>query len=420
MHTQPVTTARLQGGQMISTAIMPVPAELLLSAAATSTSTAPAKWQHHTRKIEEFLSTRPETPCLVMNLDVVAEKFRELRHHFPNAAIYYAVKANPARDVVSVLAEGDANFDVASPAELISCLSLGIAPERISYGNTIKKAADIAYAFKRGVTQFAFDSEAELRKLALHAPGSQVTCRLLTNGRHAAWPLARKFGCDHDMAVHLLVMSKYMGLKPVGVAFHVGSQQTDATQWERPFQETASIFRKLSRHGIELDTVNAGGGFPVPYESSVPKLETFANAITESMHHAFGSSQPGLMLEPGRFLVAEAGVIESEVVLVSRKSLGDATRWVYLDVGKFGGLAETLDESIKYRFHSTRQGIPGPVVLAGPTCDSADILYEKTPYELPLDLECGDRISILHSGAYTSSYASVGFNGFPPLMTYCL
>ena len=110
----------------------------------------------------------------------------------------------------------------------------------------------------------------------------------------------------------------------------------------------------------------------------------------------------------------------AEVVLVSRKSRSDETRWVYLDVGKFGGLAETLDESIKYRLRTTRTGAPGPVVLAGPTCDSADILYEKAGYHMPLDLECGDRIEILNTGAYTSSYASVGFNGFAPLKTVCL
>jgi ornithine decarboxylase len=373
-----------------------------------------------TEKIKRFLSSQSGTPFLAMDLEVVGPKYKELCLHFPNAAIYYAVKANPAREVVSLLANLGASFDVASPAELDLCLSLGVTPERLSYGNTIKKAADIAYAFERGVYRFAFDSEAELRKLAVHAPGAVVTCRLQTTSKHAAWPLAKKFGCDRDMAAHLIVMSRYFGLKPIGVAFHVGSQQTDPTQWEQPLHEVAAIFRKVARHGIELNTVNAGGGFPVPYECGVPTLQAFAQAIALSMGRAFGSSPPSLMLEPGRSLVAEAGVIQSEVVLVARKSLSDATRWVYLDIGKFGGLAETLDESIKYPLLTTRTGIPGPVVLAGPTCDSADILYEKTLYELPLDLECGDRITILNAGAYTSTYASVGFNGFPPLKTYCL
>jgi len=373
-----------------------------------------------TEKIKRFLASHSGTPFLVMDLRVVGCKYDDLRHLFPNAAIYYTVRANPAREVVSLLATQGASLDVANPAELNLCLSLGVTPERLSYGNTIKKAADIAYAFERGVRHFAFDSEAELRKLAVHAPGAVVTCRLQATCKHAAWPLAKKFGCDRDMAVHLLVMSRYFGLKPIGVAFHVGSQQTDPTQWEQPLQEVAAIFRKVARHGIELNTVNAGGGFPVSYEESVPTIEVLAHAIGQSMGRAFGSSQPNLMLEPGRSLVAEAGVIQSEVVLVARKSLSDATRWVYLDVGRFGGLAEARKESIKYRLHTARTGIPGPVVLAGPTCDSADIFHEETPYELPLDLECGDRLTILNAGAYTSSYASAGLNGFPPLKTYCL
>jgi len=352
-----------------------------------------------TTKLEQFLLTRHETPYLAVDLDVIEAKYRELRSHFPMAFIHYAVKANPAKEVVTLLAGLGSSFDVASRPELEMCLALGIHPFRLSYGNTIKKSTDIAYAFRRGIRRFAFDSEAELHKLASNASGSAVMCRLQTTGDHAGWPLSRKFGCDLEMAAELLLMSRDLGLRPLGVAFHVGSQQTDPTQWRRPVCEAAGLFRKLARHNVTLDTVNIGGGFPVPYESNVPRVGEFASAIRRAMDEAFGSSQPNLMLEPGRSLVAEAGVIQSEVVLVSRKSLHDEMRWVYLDVGKFGGLAETLDESIKYPVRTQRTGKPGPVVLAGPTCDSADILYEKTVYELPLDLESGDRVEILNTGA---------------------
>ena len=373
-----------------------------------------------TEKLERFLLTRPESPFLAVDLDVIRAKYRELCERFPTASVYYAVKANPAPEVVTLLAATGSSFDIASPSELDMCLALGVHPARLSYGNTIKKPADIEYAFRRGVRRFAFDSEAELRKLALYARGAAVMCRLQTTGENAGWPLSRKFGCDLEMAAELLHMTRDLGLRAIGVAFHVGSQQTDPTQWREPLREAAGLFRKLSRQGIALNTVNIGGGFPVPYEGDVPPVRQFADAIGAAMDDAFAASRPKLMLEPGRSLVAEAGVIQSEVVLVSHKSRSDKTRWVYLDVGKFGGLAETLDESIKYRLRTTRTGAPGPVVLAGPTCDSADILYEKAGYSLPLDLECGDRIEILNTGAYTSSYASVGFNGFPPLRTICL
>jgi ornithine decarboxylase len=373
-----------------------------------------------TGKLEKFLLSRPETPFLAVDLDVTEAKYRELRHYFPAASVYYAVKANPSREVVALLRTLGARFDVASRPELEMCLALGALPTHLSYGNTIKKSADIAYAFSCGVRRFAFDSEAELRKLAVHAPCSEVMCRLQTTGENAGWPLSRKFGCDLEMTAELLLMARDLGLNPVAVSFHVGSQQTDPTQWEKPLHDTAGLFRRLSREGLALNMVNIGGGFPVRYERSVPPVSRFAEAIEQSLDDAFGESRPELMLEPGRSLVAEAGVIQTEVVLVSQKSRFDPTRWVYLDVGRFSGLAETLNESIQYQLRTSRTATRGPVVLAGPTCDSADILYEKSGYHLPLDLQCGDRIEILHAGAYSSSYASVGFNGFPPLRTICL
>jgi ornithine decarboxylase len=373
-----------------------------------------------TGKLERFLLTRPETPFLAVDLDVIEAKYLELRRYFPNASIYYAVKANPAPEVVVLLESLGASFDVASRSEIEMCLALRVHPMRLSYGNTIKKSADIAYAFDCGVRRFAFDSEAELRKLAAHAPCSQVMCRLQTTGENAGWPLSKKFGCDLQMSAELLLLARDLGLHPVALSFHVGSQQTDPTQWRKPLHEAAGLCRKLGREGLALNTINIGGGFPVPYDGRVPPISRFAAAIEQSLDDAFGSPHPKLMLEPGRSLVAEAGVVQAEVVLVSKKSRFDQTRWVYLDIGKFGGLAETLDECIKYRLRTSRTGMPGPVVLAGPTCDSADILYQKSGYHLPVDLQCGDRVEILNTGAYSSSYASVNFNGFPPLRTVCL
>jgi ornithine decarboxylase len=373
-----------------------------------------------TDKLKQYLLTRPETPFLAVDLDVVASKYRELRYHLPSTSIHYTVKANPAREIVSLLARMGANFDVASRYEMEMCLALGIEPHRLSYGNTIKKSADIAYAFSRGVLRYAFDNEAELRKLATEAPESAVMCRFETSGEHAGWPLSKEFGCNLERAADLLLLARKLGLNPIGVSFHVGSQQVDATYWRGPLLETADLFRTLAREGLILDTVNMGGALPGPYESDVPPVSQYASAIGEALDDAFGSSHPNVMFEPGRSLVAEAGVIQSEVVLVSQESRFDETRWVYLDVGTFDDLAETFGESIKYRLRSTRTGMTGPVVLAGPTRDSRDILYEKSGYDLPLDLECGDRVEILNAGAYTSSYASVNFNGFPPLRTFCL
>ncbi|HEV8014242.1 MAG TPA: type III PLP-dependent enzyme [Stellaceae bacterium] len=376
------------------------------------------------KKVAKFLAERqPETPYLIVDLDVVGQAYKLLRRYMPLAKIFYAVKANPAPEVVSLLRDLDSSFDVASPNEIDLCMERGVGAERISFGNTIKKERDIAYAFERGVKLYAFDSAGELEKLARAAPGSRVFCRILVESVGAEWPLSRKFGCAPEMAVELLRQAKSMGLDPYGVSFHVGSQQTKIDQWDNAIERAAKMFWALAETDINLRMVNVGGGFPAKYRGDVPGVVQYANAVMGAITRHFGNDLPEIIVEPGRSIVGDAGVIHSEVVLVSRKAANDDKRWVYLDVGKFNGLAETMDEAIKYRIKTPYEGTgvqTGPVVLAGPTCDSADILYEKSRYRMPLDLKVGDRVEILSTGAYTSSYASVNFNGFTPLKTYCI
>ncbi len=212
-----------------------------------------------------------------------------------------------------------------------------------------------------------------------------------------------------------------MGLDPYGVSFHVGSQQTKIDQWNSAIGRAARMFSLLAETDINLKMVNIGGGFPAHYRGDVPGVERYCNAVMAAITRHFGNDLPEIIVEPGRSIVGDAGVIESEVVLISEKDLGDSKRWVYLDIGKFNGLAETIDESIKYRIETPADGGPASaVIIAGPTCDSADILYEKTEYKLPLGLKVGDKVRIMATGAYTSTYASVGFNGFAPLKTYCI
>jgi ornithine decarboxylase len=373
-------------------------------------------------RISRFLAERsPETPCLVIDLDVIAEAYEALCWYLPLARIYYAVKANPAAEIVAMLERKGANFDVASRGEIELCLASGVGADRLSFGNTIKKEKDIAFAYQSGLRMFAFDSAHELDKLARAAPGARVFCRILVACEGADWPLSRKFGCTPDMAVDLLRKARELGLDPYGVSFHVGSQQTDLGQWDSAVGAAARMFSLLAEADINLQMINLGGGFPAHYRGEVPEIDRYAQAVMTAITHHFGNDLPEIIIEPGRSLVGDAGVIQSEVVLIAEKGGSDPRRWVYLDVGKFNGLAETMDESIKYRIVTPgRGGSSGPVVLAGPTCDSADILYEQTEYRLPLGLEVGDKIEILSTGAYTASYASVGFNGFSPIQTYCI
>jgi ornithine decarboxylase len=370
-----------------------------------------------TPKIADFLRTQqPATPCLVLDLDRVEASYRAITAAMPLARVYYALKANPAAPVLQRLVGLGSSFDAASFEEVEACLDAGADPIRISYGNTVKKESAIKAAFARGVRMFAFDSEPELRKLARSAPGARVYCRIFVGNDGAEWPLSRKFGCEVAMARRLMLLAEELGLDAYGISFHVGSQQTSTAAYEAAIAKVAMLFTDLREAGVKVRMVNLGGGYPVRYRQEVPEIDAIGAAIMGAMAEHFGNAIPELVIEPGRFIVGEAGVVESEVVLVSRKGEDDPVRWVYLDIGRFGGLAETEGEAIRYAFRTPHDGTPeGPVTIAGPTCDSVDTLYEKSNYRLPLALDAGDRVQLLATGAYVTSYASQFFNGFRPL-----
>jgi len=377
-----------------------------------------------TERIRDFLRRRREAgqdtaPCLVVDLDVVRENFHTFARALPDSRVFYAVKANPAPEVLSLLASLGSCFDTASVPEIEMALAAGATPDRISFGNTIKKERDVARAYALGIRLFAVDSVAEVEKVARAAPGAKVFCRFLFDCVGAEWPLSRKFGCDPEMAVDVLEHAHRLGLEAYGVSFHVGSQQGRTAAWDEALKSAATIFRACADRGINLSMVNLGGGFPTKYLKEVPAVKAYGRSIFRALRKHFGNRVPDTIIEPGRGMVGNAGVIEAEVVLISQKSRQDDVRWVYLDIGKFGGLAETMDESIRYPIRTPRDGdAVAPCVLAGPTCDSADVLYEKTPYELPVSLEIGDKVLIEGTGAYTSTYSAVAFNGFDPLKTY--
>jgi ornithine decarboxylase len=370
-------------------------------------------------KVEQFLhEIAPATPFIVVDLDVVEERYHQLVHALPRAVVYYAVKANPARQVLERLLGLGSAFDVASPNEIDACLAVGVDPARISYGNTVKKRRDIAYAASVGVRRFTVDAAEELDKVADEAPGSSVCVRLFDEGGGADWPLSRKFGCDGEATARLLARATRAGLG-CGVSFHVGSQQRDPDAFADALGRTATVFAAARDSGARPSFLNLGGGFPAHYVEGIPAVSQYGASIERALvEHGFDDLDE-IMVEPGRYLVADAGLLRSEVVLVSRRQPDDRQRWVYLDCGKFHGLAETMEEAIRYRMRTPHDGGPtGPVAVAGPTCDSADVLYEKTDYELPLALRDGDLVDLLSAGAYTTTYSSVGFNGFPPLAEY--
>ncbi|MBO6132243.1 MAG: type III PLP-dependent enzyme [Treponema sp.] len=361
------------------------------------------------------------TPNIFIDLRTIKKNFLQLKDLFPYAYIYYAVKSNPGVPVIKLLRDLGSNFDIASRYELDMVLDLGVSPDKLSYGNTIKKAADIKYFYEKGVRMFATDSKEDLKNIAREAPGSRIYVRILVeNASSADWPLSRKFGCHPDMAYDLLVLARDLGLTPYGISFHPGSQQRDIGSWNDAIAKTKYLFESLEdEENIKLSMINMGGGFPAHYIQPTNELKDYASEIYRYLHDDFGEDIPGIILEPGRSLVGDSGILTSEVVLISRKNNTALHRWVYLDTGKFNGLIETLEESIKYPVITEKDGgREGEVILAGPTCDSADIMYEDTKYRLPVDLKIGDKVYWLSTGAYTSTYASVEFNGFPPIQAY--
>lgn len=361
-----------------------------------------------------------DQPTLVVDVDRVAQQFGALKAGLGRADIHYAVKANPARPVIERLVRLGSHFDAASRGEIETCLSLGAEPATISFGNTIKRPSDIAFAWNAGITLFAADADEELEKIAEHAPGAQVYIRLIVEVSQADWPLSRKFGCDKDTAIRLLDHARKLGLNPVGFSFHVGSQTRKAEMWAPALDALAMTWNAAKDAGHKLTLLNIGGGFPAFYGEAIEAPTDYARNVIDLVTERFGEV-PRIMAEPGRGMVAEAGVIVAEVMLVSRKSDRDVHRWVYLSIGRFSGLAETEGEAIRYQFETPRDDdATGPCIVAGPSCDSADVLYEKRPMQMPLTLKSGDRVLIRNTGAYTSTYSSVSFNGFPPLDVVCI
>ncbi|MEZ5716084.1 MAG: type III PLP-dependent enzyme [Paracoccaceae bacterium] len=367
-------------------------------------------------RVETFIRDHSfAQPTLVLDMEAVARQYAALSAGLGRARIHYAVKANPAPQVIETLVNLGSGFDAASRAEIELCLSQGADPDHISFGNTVKKPADIAFAHHAGVSLFAADASEELEKIAENAPGARVYIRLIVEASEADWPLTRKFGCAPSEVLGLMDEARALGLTPVGLSFHVGSQTRRADMWSPILGQVAATWHEARAAGFDLSLLNIGGGFPAFYGEEIQAPQAYAARVIDLIEMYFGQV-PQIMAEPGRGLVAECGAIAAEVLLVSKKSHDELHRWVFLDIGKFSGLAETMDEAIRYQFLTERDHERfGPCILAGPSCDSADVLYEKRMIDLPLGLKAGDKVIIRNCGAYTSSYASVGFNGFPPL-----
>lgn len=354
-----------------------------------------------------------ETPFLLCDLDTIERRYQELVDLLPGLSVFFAMKSNSATTILRAVKELGGSFEVASANEMRMAQAVGAAPADLLYSNPVKPPGHIAEAAAAGLYRFAFDSEAELRKLAVHAPGSSVYVRLLVEDDTSLFPLSRKFGASVESAGELLLLASRLGLVPYGITFHVGSQCTNPMAWERALEQCGVVMRRLLRAGIRLDMLNIGGGIPARYTTPVPALSLVTAVIAAALGRL--PYQPRLLAaEPGRYLVAESGVLAASVIGVDRR--GDE-RWVYLDVGGYNGMMEAVQTGGRWHFPllTSRpdhfRAEPVPTTVTGPSCDSSDTLFYGA--SLPATLAVGDRVYIGTTGAYTSSYAS-SFNGFPP------
>jgi ornithine decarboxylase len=352
-----------------------------------------------------------DTPFLALDLSYVENNYKNLKKSINNVDVYYAVKANSHTEILTLLKNLGSSFDAASKGEIDKLLSLGVDPNNISFGNTIKKESDIKYAWENGITMFAVDSEMEVEKIARNAPQAKVYGRISTSSNDADWPLSDKFGTDVDHVISILEYAHRKGLSAYGVSFHVGSQSYNKYKWKEAILNASEVFEKLALKGIHLKLLNLGGGMPVQHVKPIPEVKEIGDVINESINeYLYWVEGLKVITEPGRSMVGNAGIMASRVLLRSRKG---TKNWVYLDVGVFHGLMETI-ENFRYEVvvdkkenHETMS-----MTLAGPSCDSVDTIYDEV--ELPIDVDYNDVVYFMNTGAYTIEYASPHFNGITP------
>jgi ornithine decarboxylase len=355
-------------------------------------------------KVLNYIALSDEMPpYLLMDREVVTEKVSQIGKGIRNSKTFYAVKANPDREVLKLMNSLGTGFEIASEGELQILVSLGVGPERIITSNPVKTFKFLGQAVDYGVRYFAFDSIAEADKLARYAPGCSVYIRLSVPNEGSEWPLSKKFGVEMDEAAELLAYAKEKGLDPVGITFHVGSQCNNVYNWNTAVDKAWDLWEAAGQRGIKLSLLNIGGGYPIRYTKSVVDIETIEKKVDKAIYQKFPNDIE-IIIEPGRAVVGDAGVFVSTVIGKTRR--GDEN-WLHIDVGVFNGLMESIG-GIKYTYVVGSRSDKKKWTIAGPSCDSFDVIDRDV--ELP-EPEIGNRVLILSSGAYTISYASE-FNGF--------
>lgn len=356
-----------------------------------------------TKLLDHIALTDDKPPYLFVDKDIISEKVAVIGKNIANSRVFYAVKANPDIEVLRFLNELRMGFEIASEGELRILSSLGVEASRIITSNPVKTLKFLQEAAEYGIEYYAFDSKAEVDKMARYAPNSNVYIRLSVSNEGSEWPLSKKFGVEIEEALELLLYAKEKNLNTVGITFHVGSQCNNVYNWSAALDKAKELFEMAKGKNIALSMLNIGGGYPIRYTKQVIEIATIEKKINNVLQQKF-SDEIEIFIEPGRAVIGDAGVFVSTVVGKAKR--GDEN-WLYIDVGVFNGLMESVG-GIKYKYLVGSRNEPKKWTIAGPSCDSFDVIDREV--ELP-EPEIGNLILILSAGAYTISYASE-FNGF--------
>jgi len=345
------------------------------------------------------------TPLLVIDCDAIRSQYRALAAALPGVGLHYALKPLPFAPVVAALRDLGANFDVATTGEIDLVRSQGVPADRCIHTHPIKSFADIAAALRFGIRTFVADNPDEFRKFAPYRRRAELLLRVSFRNPSAVVDLSRKFGCEPAAARPMLEMARGLGVRVRGLSFHVGSQVADHTKYVEAIDACREIMIEARGDGHDLDVLDIGGGFPVAYAGAPPKIGEFCRPIRRELK----SLPPGtrVIAEPGRYIAAAAGTCVTAVIGRAQR---EGRWWYYLDDGIYGSFSgQHYDHALYPVDCLDRHGPRHPCVLAGPTCDSIDVIHEDIP--LP-ELQIGDLLVGRMMGAYTQATAT-DFNFIP-------
>ncbi len=347
------------------------------------------------------------TPLLLLDCDIIRRQYRALRQALPEAAAHFALKPLPHPAVVKTLLQEGANFDLATNGEVDLVQELGVPGEKTIHTHPIKRDSDILHALLYGCTVFVIDNLNELEKFIPYRHEAELLIRLSFRNADAYSDLSKKFGCSPEGAIELIQHAHRLGIYIKGLSFHVGSQTADPQKYVTAIHTCGEVFRRVTELGLpKLNTLDIGGGFPVHYIDQVLAIQEFCAPIREAL--AEFPESVDVISEPGRFIVAPAVI---SVASVMGQAERDGKTWYYLDDGVYGSFSGTIYDHAVYPVEAfCKEGEElYPSVLAGPTCDSIDVIAEDIM--LP-KLNNGDLVIGRMMGAYTAATASE-FNFFP-------